>query len=247
MKKLFATLLLLLLCLSIPVTAFAAQEKDYVMDGANLLTDSQEAQLRRELAELSATYGAEIAVVTVASTDRNADAYVEYLYDSLNFGTGSSRDGVLLLLCMDLREYRILSNGMAASAISSGDINTISNAIVSDLSSGNYADAFSLYAQFCAYYLDGYLYGFPFQAGRSLGISLVVGLILALIGVLIMKAQLKSVRPQNRAEAYVKKGSLHVTQRRDIFLYRNVTRTPKDSGNSRSSGGSSRNVGGGRF
>jgi uncharacterized protein len=66
-----------------------------------------------------------------------------------------------------------------------------------------------------------------------------------------MKGQLKSVRKQNRANNYMKTGSLQVTVHRDLFLYRDITRTRKQtnssSGGSRSSGGGSRSVGGGSF
>jgi uncharacterized membrane protein YgcG len=106
--------------------------------------------------------------MTVTSTSGNIDAYIEDKFDSMNMGYGENRDGVLLLVCMESREYRILSNGYAGEAIGMDQIDAISEAIVSNLSDGDYADAFITFADNCAYYLDGYLNGYPFNAGKCL-------------------------------------------------------------------------------
>ena len=246
-RKIISAFLVLLLCLSMAVTAASAEEL-LIVDDANLLTDAQERDLNRKLNEISHTYSAQILVITLDTIEGGIDSFIEYAYDSMGLGYGANHDGVLLMICMDTREYRILSNGFAAAAIESYDIDSISDAIVPDLSDGDYAGAFDTFADECAYYLDGHLNGFPFDAGENLAIALVIGIVVGLIAVLIMKGQLKSVRRQNQANVYMKDGSMHLTHSSDLFLYRNVTRTaiPKnDSSGSKS--GSSRNVGGGRF
>jgi uncharacterized protein len=119
---------------------------------------------------------------------------------------------------------------------------------VSDLSDGNYYDAFDAFAQQCKYYLDGYVNGFPFDAGTSFLVAVGVGLLVAVIVTSIMKGQLKSVRMQRAASVYVKPGSLAITQTGDFFMYSNVTRTERQQSSSSSgSGGSSRSTGGGSF
>lgn len=191
---------------------------------------------------------AQIVIVTVPSAVGDVDDYVEYVYDSMGFGYGEDRDGVVLLLCMDQREYRILSNGFAAVAISEWEIDTIGEAIVPDLSDGSYMQAFLAFANQCAYYLDGYINGFPFDFSANLMIALVIGIAIGLIVALILKGQLKSVRKQSGANVYVKSGSMQITNQRDIYLYRNVSRVRKSTSSSGgSSGGSSRSIGGGRF
>ena len=218
-----------------------------VFDDAGLLSDTEEQALSEKLLDISQEYQAQIVVATISSMDDgDIDGFVEYLYDAMGFGYGENHDGVLLLVCMDPREYRILSNGMAADAISSSDIDTISDAIVSDLSDGDYVGAFDEFADQCAYYLDGHINGFPFNFGKSLIIALVIGILAGVIVAFVLKGQLKSVRKQNQANVYVKPGSMQVTVLNDFFLYRDVTRTKKESSNS-SGSGSSRNTGGGSF
>jgi uncharacterized protein len=251
-KKILSVILVLILCLSLPIVVSGEEySRIFVEDGALLLTDSKELELTQRLEQISQKYGAQVMVITTNNVyGGNIDAYVEHVYDSNFYGYGEDRAGVLLLVSMDLREYRILSNGFAGDAIDKNDIDSISDLISSYLSDGDYATAFSLYADECEYYLDGHINGFPFDFSGSLITALVVGFIVAIITVSVMKGKLRSVRRQNEARQYVKEGSMQLTQSGDYFMYRNVTRTPKPQNNSSSrsgGGGGSRSIGGGKF
>jgi uncharacterized protein len=225
-----------------------AEDNLLVWDVAELLNETEVAQLNSKLESISKKYKAEIRVVTLSSMDGgDIDEFLEYLYDESGFGYGENHDGVLLVVCMDPREYRILSNGFAGEAITSGDIDAIGEAFKSDLSDGNYADAFDTFADKCEYYLDGHINGFPFNPGKNLLICLGIGLVVALIVTGTWKNQLKSVRKQSAANAYVKAGTMQITQSGDFFMYRNVTKTQKQSSSSSGSSGSSRSTGGGSF
>ena len=225
-----------------------AEDNLLVWDEAELLNETEVAQLNSKLESISKKYKAEIRVVTLSSMDGgDIDEFLEYLYDESGFGYGENHDGVLLVVCMDPREYRILSNGFAGEAITSGDIDAIGEIFKSDLSDGNYADAFDTVADKCEYYLDGHINGFPFNTGKNLLICLGIGLVVALIVTGIWKGQLKSVRKQSAANAYVKAGTMQITQSGDFFMYRNVTKTQKQSSSSSGSSGSSRSTGGGSF
>lgn len=247
-KRVLSFILVVLLCISLAVCAFAADNTGFVYDEAGLLTESEAAALSQTLAEVSKKYDAQIIVHTVTSvTGGDVDQYLEYWYDSNRFGYGEDRDGVLLLLCMESRDYRILSNGYAGDAIDPGTIDAIGEKIVSDLSDGNYYDAFESFAEECAYYLDGYINGFPFRFGRSAIISLIIGVVVSLIVSGVLKGQLKSVHKQHAAGNYVRSGSMNVTVHNDFFLYRTVSRVKKESNSKSSGGGSSRSTGGGSF
>ncbi len=246
MKRiLISAILVLVLSISLALPVFA--EEYLVFDEAELLSDSEETALSQKLAEVSHAYNAQIVVCTVASMNGgDIDAFLEYVYDEMEFGYGENHDGVLLLVCMDPREYRILSNGFAGVAIDTGDIDKMGDAFVSDLSDGNYADAFDAFTEQCAYYLDGYLNGFPFNAGKNLVVALIIGVMAGVIAAFALKKQLKTVRQQKQANVYIKSGSMQITASRDLFLYREVSRTQKASSGS-SNSGSSRSSGGGSF
>ena len=221
-----------------------------VFDEADILSDAEELALEEKLVDASYAYDAQLVVATISDLDGgDIDGFIEFIYDEMDFGFGENHDGALLLVCMDPREYRILTNGMADEAIGESGINAIGDVIVSDLSDGNYSDAFNSFADECAYYLDGHINGFPFKFGKNLVIALVIGIIAGVVVALALKAQLKTVRQQKQANVYIKSGSMQLTASNDIFLYRTVERRKKENNSSGSSGssGSSRSVGGGSF
>lgn len=226
-------------------------EEVFLYDEADLLTDSEEASLVEKLTEVSHARDAQIVVVTLASMDGgDIDEFVDYLYDSLGLGYGENHDGVLLLVCMDPREYRILSNGYAGTAIGPDQIDTLCDFVEIYLPKGHYAAAFNSFADQCDEFLEYYQMGSPFKAGKSLAISLLIGIIAGLIVAFVLKGQLKSVRKQNNAHVYVKKDSMQVNIQQDIFLYRHITRTKKQKrveSTSSGSGDTARSKGGGSF
>lgn len=231
-----------------PDVSFSGSEEYLIYDTADLLTDSEEAALTDRLMEISKAYQAQLIVATIESLDgADIDDFLNDAYDEMGFGYGEEKDGAFLLVCMDPRAYRILTNGFAGVAIDSNAISRIGDVIVSDLSAGNYADAFGGFADQCEYYLDGHINGFPFEFQKNLVICLVIGAVVGLIVVFVLKNQLKTVRKQEHAHVYVKPGSMDIAVSNDIFLYRDVSRTKKSSGSSSSGSSSSRSTGGGSF
>lgn len=251
MKKRFLSLLfVLLICFSFSLTAFAAEDTERLFDGANLLTTSEERKLIERLDSVSEEYKVDILIVTVETVGSySSDYYIERYYDGNNCGYGENRDGVLLLVTMEEREYRILSNGIGADAISPEDIEDIGDEVADYLSDGEYAEAFHCFIDECEYQINGEINGFPFEFMKNLLISLGIGLVAALIVTGIWANQLKSVRKQLAATEYAKPDSMHLTISNDLFLYRTVDRQKKESESSRSSSSSSssRNIGGGKF
>lgn len=249
MKKSISILLALAACLCLVVFAAADSRGAYVWDEADLLSVYEEEALASVLRQVSDAYDVQVAVCTVSVTPGgNADAYIEAFYDQKEIGRGTDRAGILLMLCMDIQQLRILSNGAAADALTPGRIDRIGDAIASDLSDGKYYDAFCEFADQCQYYLDGHVNGFPFPWVRNLIIALIIGLAVGLIVAFSLKAQLKSVRMQTRAHDYVKENSMCLTGRSDLYLYRTLRRTRRESNNASRSGSSrSRNVGGRSF
>ena len=227
------------------------ENEQLLYDEADLLTDSEEVTLVEKLKDVSRACNAQLVVVTIASMDGgDIDSYVDYLYDSMGFGYGENHDGVLLLVCMDPREYRILSNGYAGTAIGPDQIDTLCDFMETYLPNGHYTSAFHSFADQSGEFLEYYLMGSPFQVGKSLAISLIIGIIAGLIVAFILKGQLKSVRKQDQAHRYVKPGSMTVNIQYDIFLYRTVTRTKKQKrveSTSSGSGDTARSKGGGSF
>lgn len=235
-----------------------AAEERFLYDDADLLTEEQEVTLVQKLETVSHTYNAQLVIATLpALSGGDIDNYVEYLYDSMDFGYGDTREGVLLLVCMNPRSYRIMSNGHTGVVIGVDQVDKLCDFMDTYLPNGHYVAAFHSFADQCEEMLAYAQAGSPFLVGRNLAISLVIGIITGLIAAFILKAQLKSVRKQHTAHAYVKQGSMYVNHRSDIYIYRNVVATRKQereetistpsASDSSGSGNTARTKGGGTF
>ena len=250
MKRVFSALLALILCAMLTVSVSAAQMPRLV-DAADLLTDSQESELLERLDAISAELQTDVVVITLESCGGySADDVINAFFDEYEYGYGGNRDGVMLLLSMAERDWRILCNGFAADAITPSERDEIGDHIVEELSAGEYMEAFMEFISLCVYEIEGERNGFPFNFGLSLAVSVAIGFAAAFIATGIMRSKLKSVRSQTGAREYTKPGSMQLTRSSDLFLYRTVNRRHKpqqSSSGSRGGGGGGRHVGGGKF
>lgn len=74
---------------------------------------------------------------------------------------------------------------------------------------------------------------------KWLVISVIIGLVIAFFYTSFLKSQLKTVKSKPSASDYVIPGSFNLTGQRDVFLYRNVKKTPKPKNNNTGSRGGS--------
>lgn len=250
-KRLFALLLVLVLCACTVIPAFATTDPpSSVQDYAQLLTEEEAAALKTKLDAIAEKFSVQVAVITVENCgDKDHADYTKAVYQEYGYGLGKDKDGILLLIDMDEenRGWYIYGKAMGSEAMTNSEIEEVGDAMTPDLSDGNYAAAFNTYALACEERIDIAINGEPFKFVRNLIISLVVGIVLALIITGIMKGKLKSVRPQRAAANYVRAGSMNVTESYEIFLYRTVDRKEKPKSSSSSSSGSGESGGGGSF
>ncbi len=264
MKKILIFALSLLLCLLFAFPAFANEdEKARVVDKAELLTESQESKLSSKLDTISEKYKLDVVIVTSDHLGgKSAERYADDYFDYNGYGYGESHDGVLLLVSTEDDKWHISTCGYGITVFTDAGIDYIGDKIVPYFSDGEFADGFFEFAELCESFIIQAESGEPYDSHNLpheplslvfIPISLVLGLVLAFIIVGSMKRKLKSVRYQPRADSYVKKGSMNITEKRDIFLFFNISRREKPQSSSggssthRSSSGRSHGGGGGRF
>lgn len=251
MKTIRGILLALLLVIGcLPVAAYA-ENSDRVVDNADLLTDAEEEKLEAQYAQIAETYQYDIAVVTVNTLNgKSPQDYADDYYYENGYGYGDSRDGLMLLVSMEDRDWHITTRGKGEDTFYSSDIDEISDAFLSDLSAGNYYEAFRIFGEKSEAVIaaaEG-----PMALWLRLLIAAGVGLVLALIVFGILMSQLKSVRVKQEAHDYVRSGSFHLTRSNDLYLYRTVEKTKiehdsDDHGSHSTSDGGSAGGGGGKF
>jgi uncharacterized protein len=249
-KKWTAFLTAFLLCLGTilgTISVQAAGSLPRLVDDAGLPSSSEAADLTKKLDEISEEYQCDVVVVTRDSLGgRNITSYADDYYDDNGYGYGSNKDGILFLISMSERKYWISTTGYAITVFTDAGLKYIKEQFQSDLNEGDYAKAFTTFADYCDRFLGQAASGEPYDVNNMpreplsiiwLFVAILIGFVIAFLITWVMKNNLKSVRRQLRADSYVNKGSFRLTGQKDLFLYSQVHRTPKPKENSGGRGG----------
>ncbi|MDY3919129.1 MAG: TPM domain-containing protein [Candidatus Limivivens sp.] len=251
----FLAVLLAVLLLPVPAVARAEERRlPRLVDEADLLTEDEETKLLEQLDEISERQQCDVAVAAVNGLEgKTAEAYADDFFDYNGFGYGEDRDGILLLISMEERDWQLSTSGFAITAFTDAGMEYITEKFQPSLSSGNYSKAFTSYAKLCDKFITQAKSGEPYDVGNMpkgsvdpfwiLG-DLLLGLLFASIMAGRKKARLTSVRRKTEAEDYAVPGSLMLSQNWERMVNKTVTtrrkeeqeRTPRSSG--RESGGS---------
>ena len=234
-KKICIIFLALFLSVLTAAPALALSDMQRFVDEAGLLTSSEGSELLDQLNEISERQQVDVVVVTVNSLDgATATEYADDFYDLNGYGFGDEGDGILLLISMEERDWAISTSGFGITAFTDAGLEYLSDMIVGDLSDGDYAWAFTIFAEMCDDYITEAKTGEPYDADHLpkdpyvliffLVVALAIGFVIALIVTGIMRCKLKSVYSQTEAGSYVKKGSLKLTTKNDLYLYKDVKR-----------------------
>ncbi len=107
-KRCLAALLALVLLMGLALTALAVEPTGHVLDLAELLDEEERQTLEDQAQDIETAYNCGLYIVTVddywdyASTPFDAACAI---YDANGFGVGEDRDGLVLLLSMDDRDF----------------------------------------------------------------------------------------------------------------------------------------------
>ena len=264
LSLLFAAALLLLL--ATPVLAdglpTTISGTDPVVDRADLLTFSEEAALRTNANDIELAHGCQVIIVTVNGLGgSSAQDYADTFFLDNGYGTGLSRNGILLLIAMETRDYHLSTHGIAIDAFTDNGLLYLEDCFLPDLSDGDYFDSFRAYqntAEEMLSYYDGsatpeereemeeaekaFSHKTPY-VGITIGAA-ALGFLGSLLPMAGLKREVKTVHKQSNAGNYVRDHSLKLNASRDIYLYANVTSHVIERSSS-SGGGGGGGLGGG--
>ncbi len=132
MKRLI-TLLLTLLLLILPLSAYAVQVADptddfYVADYANVLSDEVEGLIVLNNDRLEEACGAQIVVVMVDSISGSTiESYAYTLFNEWGIGSKDKSNGLLLLVAVNDGEYWFMPGMGLQDYLNAGDLDEIAN------------------------------------------------------------------------------------------------------------------------
>ncbi len=244
MKRIIAIVIALYLCVLLMGGMMAyADARPLVFDEADLLTDAEEANLVALASDISTEYPINVYVVTVddfydLGASNAYDAAKEF-YRSHDLGYGDGRDGMLLLLSMEDRDYALVAYGdYATTNLTDYGRQKLSGEFLDNFRNNDWYGGFADYFKVTKDYLyqakiDKPVDIYPEEPPdpknvRSLGavISLILGYPAALLTGAGMKSKLRSVKAASSANQYLNAGSVNFSDRSEVFTHTTQVRTP---------------------
>lgn len=238
MKKIATLLLALLLIttLALPLSAAQSVAPKYISDGANLLSHGEEAVLETKIEPFCAKYRMELFIFIPSPLQEGTPA--QELGEKFWNTHATLPDGAVIVLSLSDRKWDIQGFGALETIYTDDVLDLLEDTCVPYFTDGEYYRGFAAFVDVTEQAVKADAAGTPYKAPFPwlgyLFLSLAIGFSAGFIVVMVLKAQLKSVYRQTSAQDYLKKDSLQITERRDLFLYRNVTRTLRPKSNSSS-------------
>lgn len=225
---------------------------DRLVDNAVLLSSSEAVMLMERLNEISERYACDVAIVTVDSLKgKTATEYADDFFDYNGYGIGENDDGILFLISMEDRDWAISTHSFAIAAFTDAGQAHIMDRVLPSLRDNEFFEAFSRFSGLADDFLVQARSGTPYDTGSLpkiemdaeerailITVSVLLALLLAFIPMAVIKATHRSVRLKSHADTYIREGSFRVTSGNEIFLFRQVTKTKRESKSAGGGGGS---------
>ena len=246
MKRLISILVavFLLALLVIPVSGAETPEA-CVYDGEMLLTDEEYWTLEDYAQEISDLRQCAVYFVSVEDYRDYGDGDIfnvaRQIFLDNDFGMGEEKDGVMLLLSMEDRDYSLIVHGFGETALTDYGREYICEHFLDDFADDDWFHGVYDYLSYTDDLLsqarEGKIYDrYNWITGGVLWVwSLILGVVISLIVCTIQRAMMrKKVHEQTGALGYVQ-GDVHITRKRDVYSHTTEVRRKiekKDSGSS---------------
>ena len=197
-----------------------------LVDNAGLLTEKEAQKVLDRLDRLSQELEFDIVVVTTEGLgEKTATEFADDFFDYNGYGWGPQKDGALLLLSMEQRDYAFSTHGFGERAFLTGAREYFEKAFLPQISAGNYEKGFLNYAKQCQKFVREARDGSPFdrdhlpvQSGYMVLICCVLGFLLGGVLAKREKDKLTSVGARVTASQYVRPDSFLLTASSDDFV-----------------------------
>lgn len=223
-------------------------EMKYVFDVSDLLSFEQweELESRAETISKRQNCGIYFALVDDFTDYGYGDIYeVTYtIYHDNELGMGENRDGIIVMLSMEERDYAMFVYGEYAEYVFNeyGQL-MLEEAFLDDFGENDWYGGISHYLDTCDEFLTKAEEGKPVRESPLPSIAIATGAscLIAAIVCSVFKYRMRTVHQQTEANAYITEGGLQLTDQYDQYTHTTETRTKiekeSSSGTSSESGG----------
>lgn len=232
--------------------------RSHVFDTAGLMTESEQEKLEATAQQLQTRHDFGVYIVTVDdfrdySTNNVFHAALN-IYNANNFGVGGEKNGLLLLLSMEDRDFNLMTNGQLGNyAFNDAGREAMTAFFLDDFGENEWYAGFQEYLTWADRYLEKAEEGNPYSAenepwdpfARNFSIIVLV-LLIALVPLIpagifqsILVKMMKSVEKGREASAYVS-GNLQLTKQDDKYVRTTKSKRynpPKETSGGGGSGG----------
>lgn len=240
MRKLFLILLFFL----IPVIAWSIPS--LVNDDCGLLSNTELSELQTRAEQISEDYNCGIYIVVVKNMNDftfdyeiyedafGVEAFAQYLFFNELNGTGTTGDGLLLVMSMKERDYDIMAHGDFGNyAFTDYGKDKLADSFLNYFGNNSWYKGFSAYLNRVDKFLEAARNGNPVDVGTriknhnlpvSITAGLIFGFIVALISCLAMKSGMKSVHTARIASNFIAQDGIQIPFQKDMFTHNTVVR-----------------------
>ena len=238
----------LVFCVNVSATEQTGAQLYYVTDEAGLLSENENMMLEKMAETVSQKYDIGVYIVTVEDyRDFHSEGVYKAtytIYHEYTMGEGPDRDGIMLLLSMDDRDWAMFCYGSRCEyAFNSYGQQKLEKVFLDNFGENDWYGGFEDYIKECSVYLEKAASGKPVRASLFFPILIVIGLSLlaAAVIVSVIWQKMENVSKKATANAYVSAG-LQLTEQTDHFTHkttssRKIERSSSGSGSSQSESG----------
>lgn len=235
---------------------------DHVTDSVGILSQEQWQALEQQARDISKEHNFEVYAVIVDNYQNYSNGSVqdaaEAIYKRYSLGSGFEKDGLMLLLSMNDRDFSMITHGGNGNYTFNDDGREyMTKYFLDDFAENDWYAGLQDYFLWSGKYLTAAEEGEPYSYSRvpmsdeernsaimiRMAIIFLVPLAIAGIYVSVLSAKMKNVAKATKAGGYIA-GNLTLNVKKDQFVHATESRT-KISSDSNSGGGSSRSSGGG--
>jgi uncharacterized protein len=249
MKKIFLSIFI-----SIALFVNAVSAEEYLMDYANILSESEKIMLEEDLADISDLYNFGVYLVTFEDMaeydygEYEIEEFAEDFYMENNLGHNESKDGLMLIMSMAGRDFDIMAYGAGNEAFTDYGKDKLVDAFASAFREDEWFVGMSKYLDKVEYMLKWYERGHPYDVGffnpaakleglpMNILRALIFALIIAYFSSKAAKKGLKTISQAVTAFAYMDSSDIELTRKEDKYI-RTTSSVRYISTSSGSSGG----------
>lgn len=242
MKKIKYVLILFLMFIGINnIRAFDTTQKVY--DYAQVLTATQEADLKRSIDLYIANNNMDMALVTVKYHNKNNTMnYADDFYDYNGFGIGPNYDGIIFVIdfTFGYTDIWMSTTGTAIDVYTDTRIDSILDSVANKKNDGYY-EMLNVFVEKANYYAGQGIPTYENYNDNYINWKniIIISLIIPTIIIIILILKNKMVKASTTAGIYLLKDSVLINKRNDKFITTHTTSVRINDSSSSSGGGSS--------